>query len=141
MASWGHSASVQLEPLLPLPHELGVGRAIDKGVEGLRTPPDGDVDQHPVVIEAANGGGVAVFRLESPHESRRRFREGVDFIEAFDETRELGRVQGRRGAAGVEPGVLEGWRGIRLERWLLLGIMLPKHGHLPAGTAPLTAPA
>src|SRR5262245_11039725 len=72
----------RLEPLFPVAQRSYMRAAIDELLQRLKRFPHRQVDRHAVIVGIRpDGGGVAVFGLESPHESGSSIRERVDRIQ------------------------------------------------------------
>jgi len=80
------------KPFAPATHELHVRRVVDVLVERLDISPYRHVDEHVLVLERADGGGITFFGLQPPREARRALRQRVDAFEVRGEVRHDWRV-------------------------------------------------
>src|SRR5918993_764224 len=70
-----------VEPGSALAHHVQVPAGVDEGPQRLQRRPDRQVDDHAVVLEGPDGGGVAVLGLEPPDEPWALVGQGVDRLQ------------------------------------------------------------
>jgi hypothetical protein len=80
-----HVKADTLKPLASATHHVDVTAAVDEVSEVIDRLPDRHVDDHPVVVEGADPGRVAVLGLEPPDESLSIVGERVHRVEQRDE--------------------------------------------------------
>jgi hypothetical protein len=95
------------EPLAAQSHHFGVGRPKHEVRERIKRLPSRQIDEDPLVAEAANGRRVSRVVLEPPREAGTQVRERVDRSERGHEVREKRGVEGFARQSNIDLGEIK----------------------------------